>query len=89
MKKKIVKVALVAVVGLVAGINVFNAQKSEILSEMTLTELEAGAHTVGCETSYGSPLYYCIDWSVISICTCANTHAGHVLSYCPDRLCRE
>ncbi len=41
MKKNIVKVALVAVVGLVAGINVFNAQKSEVLSDVAMANVEA------------------------------------------------
>ena len=41
MKKNIIKVALVAVVGLIAGINVFNAQKAEILSDIALANVEA------------------------------------------------
>lgn len=86
MKKKIVKAAFFAVVGLIAGINVFNAQKFESLSDLTLKELEAKAHTIACETSYGSILYYCIDWSVVSICTCGNPISQHVLSYSPDKL---
>ena len=41
MKKNIIKVALVAVVGLIAGINVFNAQKSDVLSDVALANVEA------------------------------------------------
>ena len=41
MKKNMVKVALVAVVGLIAGINVFNAQKLEVLSDIALANVEA------------------------------------------------
>ena len=41
MKKKIIKVALVAVVGLIAGINVFNAQKSDVMSDIALANVEA------------------------------------------------
>ena len=45
MKKNIIKVALVAVVGLIAGINVFNAQKSDVLSDVAMANVEALAQT--------------------------------------------
>ena len=45
MKKNMVKVALVAVVGLIAGINVFNAQKAEVLSDIAMANVEALANT--------------------------------------------
>ena len=41
MKKNIMKVALVAVVGLIAGINVFNTQKAEVLSDVAMANVEA------------------------------------------------
>ena len=41
MNKKYVKVTLVAVVALLSGINVFNAQKSESLSGIALANVEA------------------------------------------------
>ena len=41
MNKKYVKVTLVAVVALIGGINVFNAQKSEMLSDVVLANVEA------------------------------------------------
>ena len=41
MNKKHIKVTLVAVVALISGINVFNAQKSESLSGMALENVEA------------------------------------------------
>ena len=41
MKKNMVKVALVAVVGLIAGINVFNAQKLDVLSDVAMANVEA------------------------------------------------
>lgn len=87
MKKNLLKVAFLVAIAILSGITLLNAQKSETLSEMTLAEFEAEAHTVGCKTSYGSPLYYCIDWSVVTLCICANVHTQHVNSYCPDRLC--
>ncbi len=41
MNKKYVKAILVAVVALISGINVFNVQKSESLSDMALANVEA------------------------------------------------
>lgn len=41
MKKNMMKVALVAVVGLIAGINVFNAQKLDVLSDVAMANVEA------------------------------------------------
>lgn len=41
MNKNMFKVALVAVVALVSSINVFNAQKSETLSDTALANVEA------------------------------------------------
>ena len=41
MNKKYVKATLVAVVALISGINVFNAQKSESLSDIALANVEA------------------------------------------------
>lgn len=41
MKKNIIKVALVAVVGLIAGINMLNAQKSDVLSDVAMANVEA------------------------------------------------
>ena len=54
MNKKYVKVALVAVVALVGGINVFNAQKSESMSDIALANVEALAET---ENSYTGLIY--------------------------------
>ena len=44
MKKNMVKVALVAVVGLIAGINMLNAQKSDVLSDVAMANVEALAN---------------------------------------------
>ena len=41
MNKKYVKATLVAGVALVSGINVFNAQKSDVLSDVALANVEA------------------------------------------------
>ena len=41
MNKKVLKVAFVAAIAMVSGINVFNAQKSEMLSDVALANVEA------------------------------------------------
>lgn len=44
MNKKVSKVAFVAAIALVGSINVFNAQKSEALSDVALANVEALAN---------------------------------------------
>lgn len=46
MNKKALKVAFVAVLTMVSGVNVFNAQKSETLSDIALANVEALAQAV-------------------------------------------
>ena len=41
MKKNILKVTLVAAFALIAGFNVYNAQKSDIMSDLALANVEA------------------------------------------------
>ena len=41
MNKKVLKVVFVATIALVGGINVFNAQKSNVLSDIALANVEA------------------------------------------------
>ena len=41
MKKNILKVAFVVAIAMVSGINVFNAQKSDVLSDIALANVEA------------------------------------------------
>ena len=56
MKKNILKVAFVAAIALVSGINVFNSHKTENLSDVVLANVEAlasdfegsGSGTVDC-----------------------------------------
>ena len=53
MKKNIVKVAFVAAIAVACGLNVFNSQKSETLSEVALANVEAlaaavSSHTLDC-----------------------------------------
>ena len=46
MKKNIMKAAFVAAIAMMSGINVFNAQKSETLSDIALVNVEALAGDV-------------------------------------------
>lgn len=48
MNKKVLKAVFVAAIAMVSGINVFNAQKSDVLSDTILANVEALA---GCESS--------------------------------------
>ena len=52
MKGKILKVTIVAAFALIAGFNVYNAQKSDVMSDLALANVEALA---SCE----SDLHYC------------------------------
>ena len=46
MKKNMFKVAIVAAIAMVCGVNVLNSQKSETLSEVALSNVEALASFV-------------------------------------------
>ncbi|MBO5506491.1 MAG: NVEALA domain-containing protein [Bacteroides sp.] len=54
MKKNILKATIVAAFALIAGMNVYNAQKSDVMSELALANVEALASGEGsisdCET---------------------------------------
>ena len=41
MKRKFVKISFVVAIAMIGGINVFNAQKSEALSDIALANVEA------------------------------------------------
>ena len=47
MNKKVLKAAFVAAIAMVSGINVFNAQKSEPLSDVVMANVEALAKGEG------------------------------------------
>ena len=61
MCKKMIKAAFVAAIAMVSGINAFNAQKSEPLSDIALANVEALAQT---ETSGSCTevCYECEGW---------------------------
>ncbi len=58
MKGKILKVTIVAAFALIAGFNVYNAQKSDVMSDLALANIEALAsgETAKCTDS-------CKEWS--------------------------
>lgn len=79
MNKKYLKATLIAVVALVGGINVFNAQKSELMSDIALANVEALAETekskysvFPCPDSYGNECNTAV----------ANRPACSVRTYC-------
>ena len=55
MKKKESIVAFIAVIAMVSGINVFNVQKSDVLSDIAMANVEALA-----QSEIGSNEYICI-----------------------------
>ena len=67
MNKKVLKVAFVAAIALVSGINVFNAQQSEPLSDVALANVEALAQNENetFECLYRiTKMCATIDWSI-------------------------
>ena len=66
MKKNILKAILVAAFALIAGFNVYNAQKSDVMSDLALANEEAlaSAEASGCDNGcvdYGWGCY-CNGW---------------------------
>ena len=73
MNKKVMKAAFVAAIAMVRGINVFNTQKSEVLSDIALANVEAladyedsGTEQIKCYSS----LVYEKGASVVDCSTC-------------------
>ena len=66
MKGKILKVTIVAAFALIAGMNVYNAQKSDVMSDLALANIEALADGgEGSGDCYGCAIYaigICKDW---------------------------
>ena len=56
MNKKVLKVAFVAAIAMVSAINVFNAQKAEMLSDVALANVEALAELEGDKPGSGSSI---------------------------------
>lgn len=65
MKTKLLNIGLVIVVGMVAVINFFNSQKSEVLSDVSLSLVEALAQSesvAGGVKCLGENDIECIGW---------------------------
>lgn len=58
MKSKVVKIAFVIAIAVVSGINVFNFQKSETLSEVAMANVEALAVDDVVESCGGCSNYF-------------------------------
>ena len=66
MIKRVLKVAFVVAIAMVAGINVYNSQKTEVLSDVAMANVEALASGEGqpgsvCYAGYSS----CLFWNCI------------------------
>ena len=72
MKTKLIKSVFVGIIAIVASINVFNAQKSVVLSDVAMANVEALASgealTIGCD-----------ECSVVIVCkrTCLNCYTEY------------
>ena len=64
MNKKVLKVAFVVAIVLVGGLNVFNAQKVNVLSDVTLANVEALAN--GEEGTICTGFYYVCESNLAS-----------------------
>lgn len=54
MNKKVMKATFIAAIAMVTGVNVFNAQKSEPLSDIVLANVEALAELEGDKPGSGT-----------------------------------
>ena len=79
MYKTLLKVAFVVAIAMVAGINVFNAQKPEALSDVAMANVEALADDEGSNKTckwmyvkddYGCPLHVCVESGNGEPCVC-------------------
>ena len=78
MNKNLMKVAFVGVIALIAGINVYNAQKTVTLSDIAMENVEALAmNEINPNVSYGSILKKCRD--------SYDRIIGEICESCPDR----
>lgn len=71
MIKRVLKVAFVVAIAMVAGINVYNSQKTEVLSDVAMANVEALASGEGqpgsvCYAGYSS----CLFWNCMYLFIC-------------------
>ena len=91
MNKKVLKVVFVATIALVGGINVFNAQKSNVLSDIALANVEALADSEWVPGKgwtcykYVEDNVYLENFSVVVFCGDCSSYSAtvyHNSSYC-------
>ena len=81
MKKNILKATLVAAFGLIAGFNVYNSQKSDVMSDLALANVEALATG---EDDWSSRLFPCAPtpWNECVLSTDTRRDPCSSSSYC-------
>ena len=73
MKKNILKATLVAAFGLIAGFNVYNSQKSDVMSDLALANVEALASGESSTTNRYQTMGYCAPLNMNYMCTSRRT----------------
>lgn len=63
MKKNILKATLVVAFALIAGMNVYNAQQSDVMSDLALANVEALASGESSTTNRYQTMGYCALWN--------------------------
>lgn len=77
------KVAFVAAIALMSGINVFNAQKSEVLSDIVLANVEALADKSEADNGGdgNTTIYCCGNWGACMVLMIRSS--SHIKSFIP------
>lgn len=65
MKKNILKATLVVAFALIAGMNVYNAQQSDVMSDLALANVEALASGESSTTNRYQTMGYCAPLNVL------------------------
>ena len=68
MKKNILKATLVVAFALIAGMNVYNAQQSDVMSDLALANVEALASGESSTTNRYQTMGYCAPLNMKIIC---------------------
>lgn len=65
MKKNILKATLVVAFALIAGMNVYNAQQSDIMSDLVLANVEALARNEISNCDNGCEVGVCVEFGIL------------------------
>ena len=84
MKSKLIKMAFVIAIAVLGGINVFNAQKSDVLSDTILANVEALAQTESIDMRRGYSLSIKSESCTVCEWTGRNNDYCDVHSQLPD-----